>query len=268
MSGDFKQRAGVCSNVAGFLLIFSLLAPALVVADDVPAPPPPPWTVNAQAGYVSAKGNTDTQTANLKLDVINQEFDNWKHELSLQYVYGRQNGLTTAERFDGMWQSNYQFTSNLFAFGQLLGDDDRFNGFEYQATASTGIGYTVLKTTADMLDVQLGVGYSHSKPVTLIDNTVGDVVGHIGLPIQSQAVATTTIGYTHTFNASTKLINTLYAESGHLDTLVKEDLGLQVNMSKSFALTAGYEIRYNTMPPAGAEKKDELVTLNLTYVKK
>lgn len=271
MADDFNCLAHRVAAVAGIALISGLAAPALAVADDAPSappPPPPPWTINAQAGYVSSKGNTDAQTANLKLDVVNQEFDNWKHELALQYVYGKQNGLATAERFDAMWQTNYKFSDRMYVFGQLLGDNDKFNGFEYQTTISAGLGYSVIKTNANVLDVQLGAGYSRSKPVTLVENTNGDVIGHIGLPVESQAVATTTIGYTHTFNASTKLINTLYAETGHLDTLVKEDLGLQVSMSKSFALTAGYEIRLNTAPPAGAERKDELVTLNLTYVKK
>jgi len=266
MTNKFNQLAGYVAAVTSV----ALLTPALAMADDAPAAPPappPPWTINAQAGYVSSKGNTDAQTANLKLDVVHQ-YDNWKHELSLQYVYGKQNGLATAERFDGMWQTNYQFTPRFFVFGQLLGDNDKFNGFEYQATASTGIGYSVLKLPSDTLDVQLGVGYSRMRPVLLIQDANGNVIGHTGLPEQSQAVATTTLAYTHTFNSSTKLIDTLYGESGHLDTLVKNDLGLQVNMSKQFALTAGFEIRYNTSPPAGAEKKDTLVTLNLTYVKK
>lgn len=244
-------------------------APAAPAAPEAPKtpPPPPPWVINAQAGYVSSRGNTDATTANVKLDVIHQ-YDEWKHELSLQYVYGTQNGFTTAERFDGMWQSNYDFSSNLYVFGQLLFDDDQFNGFEYQATASTGLGYSVLKTTATTLNVQLGAGYSRMRPMTLIDDANGDVIGHTLLPVQGETVATTTIAFTHAFNASTKLLDTLYAQSGHLDTLLKNDFGVQVNMSKALALTAGYEIRINTNPPAGMERKDTLTTLNLTYTLK
>ena len=43
------------------------------------------------------------------------------------------------------------------------------------------------------------------------------------------------------------------------------DLALQVSMSDALALSVGYGIRYNTDPPAGAKKSDQLTTLNLVY---
>ncbi|HTY49685.1 MAG TPA: DUF481 domain-containing protein [Steroidobacteraceae bacterium] len=252
--------------IASSAVLAQAPSPAAPAAPAAPAPPPP-WLINAQAGYVSSKGNTNATTANVKLDVVHQ-YDVWKHELSLQYVYGTQNGYTNAERLDAMWQSNYNFSGRLYVFGQLVFDDDQFNGFEYQGTASAGLGYSIFKTAATMLNVQLGAGYSRMRPMTLIDDANGNVVGHTLLPVQDETVATTTIDFTHQFNAATKLLETLYVQSGDLDTLLKNDLGLQVSMSKSLSLTAGYEIRLNTNPPVGTERKDTLITLNLTYTRK
>ena len=55
------------------------------------------------------------------------------------------------------------------------------------------------------------------------------------------------------------------AEAGSDNTLLQNDLGLQVSMTKALAITLGFEIRYNSSPPAGLEKTDSLVTFNLAY---
>src|SRR5665213_556927 len=92
-----------------------LAIPVLVRADDAPAPPPPPWVIKAQAGYVSSHGNTDAQTANAKLDVV-YNVEAWKHELQLAGLYGKANDIVSAESLDAQWQSNYNLTHRLFVF--------------------------------------------------------------------------------------------------------------------------------------------------------
>jgi len=65
--------------------------------------------------------------------------------------------------------------------------------------------------------------------------------------------------------ASTKLLDVLAAQSGSDNTMVQNELNLQVNMSKALAITAGYEVIHNTSSPAGLTKNDTLATFNLTY---
>ena len=36
-------------------------------------------------------------------------------------------------------------------------------------------------------------------------------------------------------------------------------------MTEAIALSVGYGVRYNTNPPEGATKTDQLMTLNLVY---
>ena len=95
-----------------------LAAPPWALADDAPAPPPPPLVVKAQVGYVSSHGNTDAQTANAKLEVTLNS-DLWKHDLLLAGLYGKSTDIVSAEMFDAQWQSNYNITNRLFAFGAL-----------------------------------------------------------------------------------------------------------------------------------------------------
>ena len=240
-----------------------LAASAYVWADDAPAPPPPPLTVKAQVGYVSSHGDTNAQTANAKLSVI-YNVDAWKHDLELAGLYGKSNDIVSAERFVAGWQSNYNFSPRMFVFGALDYNDDKFSGFQYQETVSTGLGYSIVKLADATLDAQVGVGYRRLRPEQLVTQPDGDVT-RTPLDEECGAVATATIKGSYAFNSVTKLTDVLAAQSGSDNTMVQNDLNLQVNMSKALAITAGYEVIHNTSPPAGLTKTDTLVTFNLTY---
>ncbi|HEX3835381.1 MAG TPA: DUF481 domain-containing protein [Steroidobacteraceae bacterium] len=241
-----------------------LLAPVLAMADDAPAPPPPPLTVKAQVGYVSSHGNTDAQTANAKLDAA-YVVGAWKHELQLAGLYGKSNDIVSAENLDAQWQSNYNFTNRLFGFGALHYADDKFSGFQYQETVSAGAGYSIVKFADATLDAQVGVGYRRLRPELLDKDAGGDVIARIPLDVETGAVVTGNIKGMYAFNATTKLTDVVAVESGSDNTLLQNDLGLQVNMSKALAITVGYEVRHNSAPPVGLVKTDSQVTFNLAY---
>jgi len=253
------------SRILKLVVAMSLLVAAWAAnADDAPAPPPPPLVVKVQVGYVSSHGNTDAQTGNAKLEVT-YNVDAWKHDLQLAGLYGKSNDIVSAERLDAQWQTNYNFTDRLYTFGALHYDDDKFSGFQYQETLSAGAGYSIVKLADATLDAQVGVGYRRLRPELLGKDATGDVISRTPLAVETGAVATATIKGMYAFNSSTKLTEVLALESGSDDTLVQNDLGLQVNMSKALAITVGYEVRHNSSPPAGLVKTDSLVTFNLAY---
>ncbi|HEY6455172.1 MAG TPA: DUF481 domain-containing protein [Steroidobacteraceae bacterium] len=240
------------------------VAPVMVMADDAPAPPPPPLTVKAQVGYVSSRGNTDAQTANAKLDAA-YVVAAWKHELQLAGLYGKSDDIVSAENLDVQWQSNYNFTNRLFGFGALHYADDKFSGFQYQETVSAGAGYSIVKLADATLDAQVGVGYRRLRPELLDKDASGDVIARTPLDGETGAVVTGNIKGMYAFNASTKLTEEVAVEAGSDNTLLQNDLGLQVNMSKVLAITVGYEVRHNSSPPTGLVKTDSQVTFNLAY---
>jgi putative salt-induced outer membrane protein len=245
-----------------------LAMPAVSLADDAPAapaPPPPPFVVTAQAGYVASHGNTQASTANLKFDAIFND-DAWKHEFTLQGLYGKSNDIVSAERLDAQWQSNYNITDRLYAFGSLHYDDDKFSGFQYQETAAAGLGYSIFKQADATLDAQAGIGYRRFRPEVIVkDPASGDVISRTPEDAQSGAVATVTVKGMYAFNASTKLIDTLAMETGKGDTLLQNDIGIQVAMSSALSLIAGYEIKHNSSPPPPLGKSDSLITFNVAY---
>src|SRR5262249_37089030 len=112
----------------------------------------------------------------------------------------------------------------------------------------------------------IGVGYRVLRPETLVkDADTGAVIDRIPLERESEAVGTAGVDFMHQFNASTKLTNKLIVESGSSNTSIKNDLALQVSMSKKLALAAGYSLLHNTKPADNVKRTDTITTLNVVY---
>jgi putative salt-induced outer membrane protein len=237
-----------------------LTAPLAAHADDLPQG----WSGKGQVGYVMSRGNSDTDALNAKLD-LNLVQDDWKHNLLLDALYGKSAGITSAERWDARLQSDYQITRRLFSFGALSYQDDRFSGFQYQASASAGMGYKFFDSDATKLSAQLGVGYRALRPEILIKDDLGAVTARILQPTQSEAVGTAGIDFAQQFNSSTHLTDKMVAESGSSNTSIRNDLALEVKMNKKLSLAVGYTVIENTKPPAGLKQTDTTTTLNLVY---
>jgi putative salt-induced outer membrane protein len=256
------------SKFSAVILCMSVLTPTVAsYADDAPAPPPPPegvWTGKGQAGYLSSQGNTDAKSANAALDMALTD-GLWKHELHLGGLYGENTGIVSAERFDAKWQSDYSITQDLFAFGGLRYSHDLFSGFDYQETATTGVGYKFLDTDSIKLSAQVGAGYRRELPELLIKNSVGEVVQRIKQPEESGAIATAGIDYSQALSSTTTVTDKLLVETGSQNTLLTNALALSVKMTTKLALSLGYGLQDNTNPPAGLKKVDTIETVNLVY---
>jgi putative salt-induced outer membrane protein len=255
LAAPARQSLGT-RTVIGILLT----APIIVHAQDLP----PGWSGKGQVGYVMSRGNSDTDALNAKID-LNLLRNDWKHNLALDGLFGRSAGITSAERWDARLQSNYQFTPHLFTFGALSYEDDRFSGFQYQASASAGLGYKFFDSQTTKLAAQLGVGYRALRPELLLKTDNGAVYARIPLESQHEVVGTAGVDFMHRFNSNTRLLDKLIAESGSSNTSIKNDLSLEVKMNRKLSLAAGYSVLHNTKPPNGSKRTDTITTLNLVY---
>lgn len=254
-------------------LLFAVTAPVLIasaavtaVLADEPAPPPPQdtWIGKGQFGFLDSKGNSDAESINGNLDLT--RFDGpWKNELYLGALYGKSSGIVSAERFEGREQTNYNFSKDLFVFGGLRYEHDEFDGFVYQASATTGIGYNVIDTTDTQLTTQAGPGYRRLRPENIYKDPDGVVYLRQPLEQQSEAIGTATVNFTHKFNASTILTNTFLAEAGAQNTMLQDNIQLAVKMTTKLALTVGYGVTDNTKPPTPLKKVDTVSTVNLQF---
>jgi len=236
-----------------------LLASPLILA--VGAPAHAEWTGKGEAGLVISSGNTETQTANVKL-ALAREVDKWKNSFGLAGLYASDDVGTTAQRWEAIAQSDYSFTPKAFWFGAARYEDDEFSGFEYQATLSTGLGRKFIDADTTKFVGTAGVGYKILESRDSFDDT--GVLIATG-ERQTDAILRGTLDYEHKFNANTSMLDKSIVEAGNDNTFVQNELSLQVKMMERLALAVGYAVRHNTDPPAGFEKTDTLTTINLVY---
>jgi putative salt-induced outer membrane protein len=249
------------------LALVLLGAPALSVrADDAPAPPPPQgvWIGKGQFGFLESKGNSEAESINGNIDVLRYD-GSWKNEIYVSGLYGKNSGIVSAERWETRGQSNYTISGNLFAFGGLRYEHDLFDGFQYQASLTAGLGYKLINTDDTKLTAQIGAGYRRLRPEIIIKNASGEVISRTPLDATGEAIGTIGVNFSHAFNKSTTLTNVLLVESGSSNTLLTDNLALIVKMSDKLALSVGYGISDNSNPPAPLKKLDTLATVNLVF---
>ena len=251
-----------CHLISVAALALALSAPTLAAA-----PPPPPdgvWTGKGQGGLLISSGNSSATSLNAKLDLAETDGP-WKNTVAVGGLYGKNSGITSGERLEGRYELDHTLSDRLFWFGSLGAIKDLFSGFNYQATATSGIGYKFINTADTKLAGLLGLGYQRLQTQTLTKDAAGAVTQRINGPAKGDLVGTAGLTLEQTLTASTKLTDQLLVTSGSLNTALANDLALTVSMSDALALSLGYGIRYNTDPAAGVKKLDQVTTVNIVY---
>jgi putative salt-induced outer membrane protein len=208
-------------------------------------------TAKGELGASFASGNSETESANAALEV-GLTSGKWAHTLGLAGNYGSDNDVTTAQRWEVRGQSGYDLTDRTYWFGAGRYEDDRFSAYDFQATASTGLGYKFIDSERTKLWVQGGPGYRFAE-----FNQTGES--------EDSAIIRGDLGFDHQLTETTKIVERFLVETGSDNTYLQNDLGLEVTIKGSLAVRLGYQVRHNSDVPPGVDKTDTLTTVGLIY---
>jgi putative salt-induced outer membrane protein len=247
-------------------------------ADTPPDPndhPDSTWSTRALAGYSKTGGTTDTSSANALFHTAHT-MGQWKVLFGFEGLYGATRGETTAQAWHAHIQGNYNITDRLYWYAGYRQDDDKFSGFLYQKTVSTGAGYQIFKSDTTKLSVQGGVGETWLRPEDLVLDPVGGIViapcaapdpGSCSwlYPGERETVFDGALNFEQDFNPYTKFLASATVQSGSLNTMTSYNASVQVKMTNQLALAVGYQLVYNTSPPPSVAKSASLTTLSLVY---
>jgi putative salt-induced outer membrane protein len=220
------------------------------------------WTGKGEAGLVLSSGNTETETANAKVNLA-REAGNWKNGFGLAGLYASDDEGATAQRWEALTQSDYNFSPKTFWFGAARYEQDEFSGFEYQAILSSGLGRKFIDTDHTKFVGTAGAGYKFLETRDAFDEATGVLLQEGDT--ENEVVFRGTLDLDHQLTQTTSLIDKFVVEAGADNTFVQNDISLQVKMTDVLALAVGYSVRHNTDPPVGFEKTDTLTTVNLVY---
>lgn len=220
------------------------------------------WSGKGETGLVLASGNTNTETANARVQAINETPD-WKWALGGAVLYSSDEEGKIANRWDTGTQLDWNFTKRNFLFGAGRYEEDEFSGFKYQAAASYGVGRRFFDTPTTKATGTLGAGYKFTETRDSFDDATGALIEEG--ESNREVIFRATLDFDHQFTATTNFINRLIVESGADNTFVSNDASLQVKMTDVLALAVGFSVRHNTQPTQDFQETDTLTTINLVY---
>jgi putative salt-induced outer membrane protein len=150
-----------------FACLLALVPAVSAWGDEAPPPPQDVWIGKGQLGFLDSQGNSDSKSLNGNIDMLRYDGP-WKNEFYVGGLYGKNSGIVSAERWETHGQSNYTISGDLFVFGGLRYEHDLFDGFQYQASVTSGLGYKLLNGDDTKLTLQVGAGYRPCGPKPLL----------------------------------------------------------------------------------------------------
>ena len=217
------------------------------------------WKGRAEAGFISAAGNTESETLNVGLR-FTKDGAVWDHDIAFNTYKASSNKVDSANNLKAEYTLKRDLTerSNLFASLSYLDDD--FDGFTEQTSVALGYGYKIIDTEPRAWEVGAGVGYRDTSELLKLAD---------GSEVEGKDLSNATFvlrsDYRHKLTSNTELVDAFRAEIGSENTFIENDLALVVSMNETFALKAGFIVRHNTDPSAGSDDTDTLTSLNLVY---
>lgn len=234
---SFKKHLIACATLA-------ILTPTLANAAEST------WGGEAELGIVSTSGNTETSTINLNTKLENERAK-WKHLVLFNTLHSSSEDDSTAERYVLIGKSDYKIDDISYAFGRFSYEDDRFSGFEYQATETLGYGRHLIQEPTLKIDVEGGPGMRQSKAENASSENEGILYlsGNLKWDISPTSLFT----------------EDLFTEIGEDITITKSVTGLKSQINGDLAMRVTFTAKHTSKVPAEKKKVDTETAISLVY---
>jgi putative salt-induced outer membrane protein len=253
---------------ASAVLAFPLLcAPLSALAQDPAAEPKSPWSGEVTAGLVSTSGNSETTTANGKVQVI-YSVERWKNTFDAAALKSQQTTTdavtlveseqVTAERYFVADKADYNMTAVDYLFLQVEYEKDLVGPVRQRTSETVGYGRKVLTGPDHFLDLELGAGMRQTEsqitlPAAPVAVKEDDVIGRGRL------------AYKWKLSETSHFAETIKVESGDSNTFLESVTELRVSLIGKLYAQGSYTVRQNTDVPPGSEKTDTITALSLGW---
>ena len=198
-------------------------------------------------------GNTESTNVGIGSD-MNYVFGPNGIELQLNYAYSKDEDTASEESLFYGLEYTRDLTPQFFGFAKVQGSADSATDAQYESDTfvSLGAGYRILNEADRQWSVQAGPGYRFAS---LNDITDGDVSeGAFGASSDYAQKLTDTVFFTNDTDV-------IWSES---DTVVFNDLAVNVSMTETLALRTSVLTEFHT-EPGTAEATDNTFGVSLVY---
>lgn len=238
------------------LALFS--APALMAQENAAQESTKNWEGELELGVLMTTGNTEETNLKGLLD-FTQHLEDWRNNYQLEALYSETEDTATAERYRGSLQADYKLAGSQFWFIRGSYADDRFSGYDFQSSATTGYGNRVWQRSEDsFLDLSAGLGYRYNR----LHEPAED-----GSEAEDGPIARLAGEFDYRLSPTALFIQELSTEIGLEDsnTISESVTSIQSNIFSNLALKASYRIRNVSDAPADSESTDTEAAFTMLY---
>lgn len=212
----------------------------------------------AELGVLLTSGNTEETKVNSRL-ALKHETQLWRNTGEFSSRYTEAEDETTAEEYQAALESDYKFDDQQYWFVRGSWEDDRFSGYDFESTLSTGYGNRVWQEgERSFLDLSAGLGYRYNKLEAL--NADGD-------DAEEEAIARLAAHFDYALSETALFRQKLSTEIGldENNTISQSETALQTSIAGSLSMKAAFRVKHVSDTPPGTDKTDTETSLSLLY---
>ncbi|KPQ27561.1 MAG: putative salt-induced outer membrane protein [Marinobacter excellens HL-55] len=216
------------------------------------------WDGEAELGFLMTSGNTDETKLDGRLG-LKHETETWRNTGDFRSRYTEAEDQTTAEEYKAALEADYKFDEQQYWFVRGAYEDDRFSGYDFESTLTTGYGNRVWQQgDRSFLDLSIGGGYRYNK---LREDDVD------GSNTEEEAIARLAGQFDYALSESALFRQKLSTEIGldENNTISQSETSLQSSIVGSLSMKLAYRVKHVSDAPAGSDKTDTETSLSLLY---
>ncbi|WP_342631009.1 YdiY family protein [Marinobacter alkaliphilus] len=216
------------------------------------------WKGEAELGLLKTSGNTEETKVNTRLG-LQYETQTWRNTGEFSSRYTEAEDQTTAEEYKAALEADYKFDDQQYWFVRGSYEDDRFSGYDFESTLTTGYGNRVWQAgDRSFLDLSVGGGYRYNKLKE--DNADGR-------DVEEEAIARLAGQFDYALSDTALFRQKLSTEIGLDDnnTISQSETSLQSNIVGSLSMKAAFRVKHVSDAPVGSDKTDTETSLSLLY---
>jgi len=216
------------------------------------------WKGETELGVLITSGTTEETNIKGRLGLVH-EVETWRNTGEFRTNYFFTKDATTTEKYLAELETNYKFDKNQYWFLRGSYEDDRFSGYDFESTVTTGYGNRVWNSgDRSFLDLSVGAGYRYNKL---------DMVNAEGEDTEEEAIARLAGQFDYALSENSLFRQKLSTEVGldENNTVTESETSLQANVVGNLSMKAAFRVKHVSDAPAGSENTDTETSLSLLY---
>lgn len=186
-----------------------------------------------ELSYVNTSGNSSTSSFSTKLEATTALSEQRSLKAKVNILYSKNEGKSSANKYDIELDYNHMLNEKAYSYYGINYIKDQFSDYDYRLNTGPGLGYKLLNTNIQTLDIQAGLDYANDKFKT----------GKVEKYIASRAE----VNYKYKINDNLKfkqMLSYLISLEDSEKYFATSDTSLSVKMTENLSLGLSYKIDY------------------------